>query len=182
MKRRFWLLGAVAACLLATPAFADDEDFTGGYVGAEVGYSHAKLNVPMIPYTEGSDGVYYGGFVGYRYQSAGGFVIGAEAFGGSDSNDFVFDLVNVGRILGVDAVLGYATGRVLIFGDVGYVNGKLTAVGFSETDGTVRYGGGVEVRLAKNVSGRIKATMAKFKKEGVEVKNTTATAGVLVEF
>ena len=179
-----FILGVLSLYLGAAPAQAAEEKlFSGGYVGGEVGYSHANLVVTSVG-SESDGGVYFGGFLGARHQSDNGVVIGAEAYGGATTNSFVLGLVDTGRILGIDGVLGYAKNKVLVFTTVGYVNGKLTipVLALSDTRGAVRYGVGVEVNLGKKISGRIKVTRAVFKEMDVRIKDITATAAVVVGF
>ena len=70
------VLAALAASAMTAPAFAQDATFTGPRVEALVGYDSASDG------TDGdagsSDGVTYGGAIGYDVQ-LGGAVIGAEA-------------------------------------------------------------------------------------------------------
>ena len=70
------VLAALAASAMTAPAFAQDATFTGPRIEALVGYDSASDG------TDGdagsSDGVTYGGAIGYDFQ-IGGAVIGAEA-------------------------------------------------------------------------------------------------------
>ncbi len=69
------LLGA-ALCLVSSPALA--QDFSGFRVEGLVGYDRTDLSIEDIDEAEGNtDGVFYGGAVGYDMQ-LGNLLIGAE--------------------------------------------------------------------------------------------------------
>lgn len=181
-KIRMLAMAVVSSFLMIASAFAqEDTQFTGPYLGIEVGYSRVNVSGDFDLFTD--NGVYYGGSLGYRYQYDNGIVIGAEAFGG-DSTNSIIEVVDVGRIFGFEGLVGYAMDKVLIFANVGYSNGKLKIddLDISETDGALRYGGGIEVRLHNNISGRLKVARAKYVEDGGYLKNTTITAGVVVQF
>lgn len=96
---RYLALAAIAGCVFATPALADEEgDWTGAYVGVNVGYTAAKSDsdvalsgswtsesaalqsevVNRWSANQSLDDVNFGGQIGYNYQM-GGAVIGVEA-------------------------------------------------------------------------------------------------------
>ena len=97
--KRLTLLLAGATAILSTPAFAEDGDWTGGYVGVHAGYgtgsSDSDVALSGAWTTESAglrdyvtstfadsrepEGFNFGGQIGYNYQTAGNFVIGAEA-------------------------------------------------------------------------------------------------------
>ena len=69
------LLGA-ALCLVSSPALA--QDFSGFRVEGLVGYDRTDLSIEDIDEAEGNtDGVFYGGAVGYDIQ-LGNLLVGAE--------------------------------------------------------------------------------------------------------
>lgn len=92
------LLAATAGCMIATPALAEDGDWTGAYVGVNVGYTAAKSDSATAlsgAWTTESaalqadvtnnwargqslDDVNFGGQIGYNFQT-GGAVLGLEA-------------------------------------------------------------------------------------------------------
>jgi opacity protein-like surface antigen len=92
------ILATAASCALATPALADDGDWTGAYVGVSVGYTGAKSDsavalsgswttesaalqsevVNRWAASQSLDDVNFGGQIGYNYQT-GGAVLGIEA-------------------------------------------------------------------------------------------------------
>lgn len=88
---------AVAACCLATPAFAEDGDWSGAYIGISAGYTAAKSDstaviggswtsesvalqnevTSRLAQDQSFDDVNFGGQIGYNYQT-GGAVMGIE--------------------------------------------------------------------------------------------------------
>lgn len=92
------ILASAAACIIATPAYAEDGDWTGAYVGVSVGYTAAKSDTTTAlsgSWTSESaalqsevtsrfaarqslDDINFGGQIGYNFQT-GGAVLGVEA-------------------------------------------------------------------------------------------------------
>ena len=96
---------------LAAPVF----DWTGFYIGANVGYgsAHNDLTVPGATGSEDMNGIIGGGQIGYNWQT-GAWVFGLEAdFQGSDQHN---DTTGLGVTLS-DSMPWFATFR----GRIGYV-------------------------------------------------------------
>ena len=172
---------------LVSPAQAQG-DFSGGYAGAEVGYLGIDTNGIL---TNDPNGVYYGGFLGYRGQNSSGLVYGIEGyFGDSSANasEMIGPItvnVDMGRIFGFDGILGYAaSNKVLIFAHAGYINAKITLstpslpISVSDSEGGWRAGGGVEVILKNNVNIRVKISYGEIE----DIDFFSALAGILVTF
>ena len=161
---RKYVFAALIAGAIAAPAFAQEAaPFTGLRVEGLVGYDTTKVE------GEGSDGVLYGGAVGYDMQ-LGGAVLGIEAEAtDSTIDECVSGVVNAGDELcgefGRDLYVGGRIGAVigskaLLYAKAGYTNGRVrldyedgtagtaldTSVG-ENLDG-VRAGGGVEFALS----------------------------------
>lgn len=127
MKKIMFALAAVAA-FASAPAFASD--FSG---------VHAEITAGLDDVTKAKDvtDVTYGAAVGVDFALTDKTIVGVEA-----NVDNVFDR----RAIGADARVGYEVVKnVLVYGKVGYTNIHLANIG--EVDG-LRYGGGVEVRVA----------------------------------
>ena len=163
------LLGAVAgsALLLSAPVFAADLnepvpaapyvapvstafDWTGAYVGADVGYSWANKRSAR---NKDSDAVVGGVFAGYNYQIQNNIVVGGEgevAYGGADPL-----ATWTGAIRGR---AGYAFDNILVYGTVGGLvgQGEMKLGSGSETRTHVGYqvGAGIEAALTTNVTAR----------------------------
>jgi outer membrane immunogenic protein len=184
---------ALICASLVSPALAqdNDEDFSGIYGGAEVGFLGIDTNVSGI---DNVNGVYYGGFLGARGQNDSGFVYGVEGYFGGSSNNLTLSgggltaNLGTGRIFGVDGIVGYvASDKVLIFAHGGYVNAKLNLtanttppLAISDTEGGWRAGGGVEIKIKNNVNGRVKLSYGKFSDS--DLNFFSALAGILFNF
>jgi outer membrane immunogenic protein len=155
-KHGMILLGAV--CLSAVAANAADTarrkpappppsprvvatifNWTGFYAGAFVGGAHGVWTVDFFRNNnhghaeEGADGFAAGGWVGYNYQFANNFVIGAEGdFGytGAQQTNNIFDndtsLAKYGAFGSIRARIGYAFDRLLVFGTGGLAIANIT--------------------------------------------------------
>ena len=165
------LLGAVAgtALLLSAPVFAADLnepipqapyaapmvtssafDWTGAYVGANVGYTWANQAAGA---GKDHDGVVGGVFAGYNYQMPNNIVVGGEgevAYGGADPLATWTGAVR-GRA-------GYAFDNILVYGTVGGLvgQGEMKTGSGDETRTHVGYqvGAGIEAALTTNVTAR----------------------------
>ncbi|MEM9550078.1 MAG: outer membrane beta-barrel protein [Pseudomonadota bacterium] len=129
------LLATAAAVLIATPALADG-DWTGGYVGGQLGY----LDVDGTGAADGDD-IAYGVHGGYDFDF-GEFVVGGEI-------EWDWTDVDLGGAADVDSVgrlkvkAGYDLGNVLPYVTVGVAEVD-TSLG-DDTGGV--YGLGVAYRL-----------------------------------
>ena len=160
------VLAALAASAMTTPAFAQDATFTGPRIEALVGYDTASDG------TDGdagsSDGVTYGGAIGYDFQ-IGGAVIGAEAELTGSSVDTRADsllvagdrlVADMGRDIYLGARAGVAiTPTTLLYAKGGYTNAKVnttyetgtTRTEISEDMEGFRVGAGAEFKLSNNM-------------------------------
>ncbi|APR52391.1 porin family protein [Sphingomonas koreensis] len=160
------VLAALAASAMATPAFAQDTSFTGPRIEALVGYDTAKDGTGQD--AGSSDGVTYGGAIGYDFQ-IGGAVIGAEAELTGSSVDTRADsllvagdrlVTDMGRDIYVGARAGVAiTPTTLLYAKGGYTNAKVNTtyeVGNTKTEISddmegFRIGAGAEFKLSSNM-------------------------------
>lgn len=163
---RTLILSALVVAGTAAPALAQDATFTGPRVEGIVGYDTASDG------TDGdagsSDGVTYGGAIGYDVQ-LGGAVIGAEAeLTGSSVDTRADDLltpgdrlrVDLGRDIYVGARVGAAiTPTTLIYAKGGYTNARVetsyetptTTTEIHEDMEGFRVGAGAEFKLSSNM-------------------------------
>jgi outer membrane immunogenic protein len=163
---RKYLLAALCAGTLATPAFAQDQrDLSGFRVEGLVGYDRPSIQ------DESADGVAYGVGVGYDFQS-GGAVFGIEAEAtDSSANERIGGVVIPGDELrvraGRDLYVGGRVGAVvgggtLLYAKAGYTNARIrvdyddgtaaTAADFTDRtnlDG-VRAGAGAQFPIGSN--------------------------------
>jgi outer membrane immunogenic protein len=163
---RNYVLAALLAGTLATPAIAQDAPAQGGGFRVEgvVGYDR-----PSIENEEG-DGVLYGVGVGYDFQ-AGNAVLGIEAEATDSTSDECQTnfasagdelCARIGRDLYVGGRVGAMVGSTLLYAKAGYTNAR---VGIDYEDGTaatltdfslrenldgVRVGGGAQFNVGTN--------------------------------
>jgi outer membrane immunogenic protein len=140
---RAFLLSAVAAAAIATPALAQDqaadEPFTGPRVGAILGYDALQPGSSEDSDIRGdnqtADGLVYGGDIGYD-MAYRGLVVGVEGeVTGStakvnnnpvDTNAFGYGRVKAGRDLYVGARVGtLLSPTTMLYVKGGYTNGRL---------------------------------------------------------
>ena len=138
---RNYLIAALAAGTLATPAFAQDQGNLSGFrVEGLVGYDRPSVE------DESADGVAYGVGVGYDFQS-GDAVFGIEAEAtDSTANERVAGVaipgdelrVRAGRDLYVGGRVGAVVGgRTLLYAKAGYTNARVRVDYEDGTAGTV---------------------------------------------
>lgn len=148
---RAYLLAAVAAVAVATPALAQDGPFNGPRVGAILGYDALQPGSTEDSDIRGdnqtADGLVYGGDLGYDVQR-GRMVFGIEGeVTGStskvnnnpvDPNSFGYGRVKAGRDLYAGVRVGtLLTPTTLLYAKGGYTNGRLD---LTRNDGTITTG------------------------------------------
>ncbi len=144
LKTKISLL--LATAMLATgPALAQSVNWTGAYLGGEIGGANLKLSAPGASINDDS---LIGGFIaGYDYD-LGTWVVGAGAdfdltdikFGGAKFMESVWRL----KLRG-----GYKIGDGLLYATGGYANGQFKTI--SDQDGYF-IGGGFDYKIQPNVS------------------------------
>jgi len=130
---------AIIAAVISAPTFAQAEDWTGFYIGAQIGWS--DLSVPGAS----DDDVSYGVHAGYNHD-LGNFVLGGEI----DYSTAEYTLLGItGDVdtLRVKARGGYDIGSALFYGVLGYVD---LDDGVSSEDG-ISYGIGASYKVTDNV-------------------------------
>lgn len=176
------LLLSAAFALAATPAFAADIietvptppvaievpfTWTGAYVGAQIGYVNANINVdvPGLPFNfiADADGIIGGVHAGYNFEIAG-FVAGVYA--DIDASDATISLGaidpgigNVNYIARGMVKVGYAYDRALAYvqGGVAHIDADFdntfTLNGQSDSDSETGYvvGAGVDFAVTDNI-------------------------------
>lgn len=186
MKTMYALLAAGLAVISANPAFAQEDDdqqapktpaeaFSGAHVEASFGWDHLSnksiKDIDSTAYTTGSsDGVTYGGAIGYDFALTDRVTLGGEfgVYGSTAkwnnttnfvSGTFNTETVKPGRDIFVGAKLGYALSpKTEIFGKAGYTNTHFSITGDNGSDplyqgidaNGFRLGAGVEQKLTKS--------------------------------
>lgn len=178
---RNYVLAAIGAAILATPAMAQEDPdrspFTGARAGVLLGYDGLRPGSSEDSDIAGddqtADGLMYGGDIGYDIAFRG-LLIGAEAeLTGStgrvtnspvDTNDFGFGRVKAGRDIYVGGRVGVlARPTTLIYAKGGYTNARLdltasdgtTETGENFTLGGYRVGAGIEQAIGRNSYAKI---------------------------
>lgn len=138
---RKYLLAALCAGTLATPAFAQDQGNLSGFrIEGLVGYDRPSVQ------DESADGVAYGVGVGYDFQSGNAvFGLEAEATDSSASERVAGAVlpgdelrVRAGRDLYVGGRVGAVVGgRTLLYAKAGYTNARVRVDYEDGTAGTV---------------------------------------------
>lgn len=196
MKKLVCAVFAVA--VLSSPAFA--APFTGGYIGAEIGYDHYEVKAEdVFGGGESIDGLSGNGLVGGVFAGYD-LPLGSNAFGGVEASlntsgakitasDGIDTLtVKAKESYGISGRVGMmlndSTG---IYGRFGWENTKFKAsVGGdseSETEDGWRYGAGVETRVGSNASLRIEYNIVDYGNTlDTDAKNYQVRGGIAFRF
>lgn len=167
-------IAAVAAAIVATPAFA--ADLAGPYVGGGVTLD----NVQGSGASEGLgvSGLGATAFAGYNLP------IGASTFVGVEAN---IDL-NTADTTGFEAKWGWGLGArfgyqlndsTALYARAGYARSKVEVLGVSGWGDGVRYGAGVETSVTGNVSLRAEFTQTNYE---ADIINNQGTLGIVFGF
>jgi outer membrane immunogenic protein len=197
----------LAASAAATPALAQDvgprAPFTGPRAEGIVGWD--RLSDGTGQDAGSSDGVVYGGQIGYDFQ-AGGSIIGVEAeLTGSTTDTRANNLLAAGDELRIDAGrdiyvggrLGFLAGdRAMIYAKAGYTNARINFEYATNTatfedavdlDGW-RLGAGAELQLSPNMylKGEYRysnySNIQDFDDEGVDLDRHQVLGGIGIRF
>lgn len=153
-------LSAPMAPPTMAPAPAPASNWTGAYVGANLGYSWDKVTADTGFGSEiDGNGGFVGGQVGYNFQLDNGVVVGLQGdldwanIKGTDTNGLTDTIDWTGAITGH---VGYAFDAVMpyVLGGVAFANNKIESGANSETQVHTGWtvGAGAEVMLASNIS------------------------------
>ena len=169
MRITLFAAALAASTALAAPAFAQDQDSDPSFTGprAEVVVGWDRVEDGSTPNADTTDGVVYGGAVGYDFQ-LGNAVVGfeGEATGATTRERATGVIVpgdnfrvSAGRDLYVGGRVGFVVGdNALLYAKGGYTNAQVdtryingaTTVNDTETLDGWRLGAGAEVRLTGN--------------------------------
>ncbi|VAV94849.1 Putative outer membrane protein [hydrothermal vent metagenome] len=135
------------ALFAAGPALAQSANWTGAYIGAEIG--GANLKASFLGLSANNDDVIGGIIAGYDYD-LGTFVIGAGADIDFTDNNFSAGTAALNRLWRLKLRGGYKIGNGLLYATGGYANAYIdTGVG---SDGGYFIGGGYEHQIMPNFS------------------------------
>lgn len=159
------ILAATACSVLAFPAFAAGPttavvepavepyvaapafDWTGGYVGAQLGYGDFDVDVPGV---SSADGLIGGLHAGYNWDM-GDWVTGVELDWDVADADFGSNAGDIDNVVRLKAKLGRDLGRTLVYGAVGgvWAEGDFAGIGSQDDIGWL-VGGGVDYAVTNN--------------------------------
>lgn len=164
--------------MVQTVPVMSSSDWTGGYVGGQLGYGNIDADV------EDGDGFLGGLHAGYQ-QDLGTWVVGGEVdydWADIDLDNDAGSLENVGR---VKARAGYDLGSTLVYGTVGAAYADAEVGGTSFSDWGWLAGVGVDYRVTDAVSVGGELLYHKFDDfddTGLDVDATTVAARVSYHF
>lgn len=159
------------------PVYQANDDWTGGYVGAQLGYG--QLDTPA---NGDAEGVLGGVHAGYLYD-LGSMVVGGEIDYNAADMEASVGTGQIEDLARVKLKAGYDLGRTLVYGQVGgaYAQGTLNG---AEQDGTgyvVGLGTAYKVSDSVSVGGEVNyQDISDF--GGGDLSGTTATARVSFHF
>lgn len=168
--------------IIAAPLLAPVEDWTGPYVGAQLGWGWASIVEAGDPDIDG-DGYVAGLHLGYN-QDFGAFVAGVElqynAANIEFENDDPDDTIDALAHLKLRA--GYDSGATLFYGAIGIAHAE--AEGGASGSGSV-YGVGIEHRFSERLSGGaeyLRHEFDDFYSGGIDLDVQTLQARVSLRF
>ncbi|MCW3847137.1 outer membrane beta-barrel protein [Sphingomonas sp. LB-2] len=204
MRIALFTAALAASTALAAPAFAQESDSDSSFTGprVEVISGWDRVDDASTPGVDATDGVVYGGAVGYDFQ-VGHAVLGFEGEAtGSTTRQRATSVivpgdsfrVKAGRDLYVGGRVGFTVGpRALIYAKGGYTNAQVdtryingaTTVDDKETLDGWRAGAGAEIGLGRNlyVKGEYRySNYTKANNTSVDLDRHQVVAGVGVRF
>ncbi|SDE06383.1 outer membrane protein [Limimaricola pyoseonensis] len=169
----------VPAAPVAVAPVVTGSDWTGGYVGAQLGYGQAETDDDPASFDE--DGAIYGAQAGYNYDF-GSFVLGGELdFTGTELGN---DLTDIDGIARAKVRAGYDAGAFLPYLTAGYASAYTSEEidGDDQFDGYL-YGAGVDYAVSENIVVGAEVLQHEFEDVGaVDLDATTAAARVNYKF
>ncbi|MEO6388099.1 MAG: outer membrane beta-barrel protein [Croceibacterium sp.] len=177
--RKILALAAVATCLAATPALAQQNVAPGGlYVGAIGGYEGLNLDSADGTASASADSAVYGVNAGYDL-SLGSAFVGIEGEVSTSTGSTQFPSTFTGARDGLDANGQYYVGAragfaltpgIAAYGKVGYTSLSTKAFTSSgslaelkDNTGGLRFGGGVQVQLPGPLEARLEYRRSRYK-------------------
>lgn len=155
-------------------------DWTGGYVGATLGYG----DVTADGGPEDAEAATVGLNLGYR-RDFGQFVLGGELNYSHDDINVKSGLDQVNSTTGAQLMLGADLGQTLVYVSGGYARANATVAGISGTDDGYSVGLGADYLLNDKwtVGAEAKSfTYADFNNSGVDLKNMTVGVKIGMRF
>ncbi|APX88501.1 hypothetical protein BV394_01140 [Brevirhabdus pacifica] len=161
------------------PVYVASQDWTGGYVGANLGYG--KLDTPANGEAEGVLG---GVHAGYLYDM-GNYVVGGEIDYNAADMDVSTGTGKIEDLARLKLKAGYDLGRTLVYGQVGGALAQGTFNGVEQDGSGYLVGLGTAYKVSDSVSVGGEVNYQEFKDFGNstnDLSGTTATARVSFHF
>ncbi|MBI1416736.1 MAG: outer membrane beta-barrel protein [Limimaricola sp.] len=200
-KSRFILASALAAVMVAPAAFAGGmapivapepvavpvmappSDWSGFYVGADVGTISASLaGVAQRYQIPDISGTLYGVHAGYMYDM-GSIVVGGEGFYGKTTAEYMGYKLDSLTLLKLK--VGYDAGQIMPYAVAGMGNYSITGPGFDATDNGTFYGLGANFRISDRLFANaefLQHKISDFDGTGYDADLTSVTAGLSFKF
>lgn len=121
-------------------------NWTGGYVGGQLGYGDFDVDVPGI---SSADGLIGGIHAGYNWDM-GDWVTGVEVDWDVTDTDFGSNFGDIDNVVRLKAKLGRDLGRALVYGTAGGAWAEGDIGGSSQDDIGWLVGGGVDYAVTNN--------------------------------
>jgi len=198
MKNRI-VMAALLASLISTPAFAQDNPFSGFKVGGEIALkkNSAKITAPgNIDLNDSDKGKSFRGFAGYDVAVSDNFILGGEvgiSSGGSTVSSTkgpaTFS-IDPGLTLDISGRAGFTvTDNILLYTRAGYASSKLDytasnadvssgAISRDKRSGGLLLGVGGELALSENFGVRAEYRRSKLDK----LKSNQVALGAYLRF
>lgn len=139
---------AVVVAPTPAPVYVAPGDWTGGYVGAQIGYGDVNTEGAI---NSGGNGAVGGVQAGYDYDF-GGFVLGGEV----DYNAANIDLDNnngsLDNLTRAKLRAGYGMGNTLVYGVAGAAKADVNLAGTDYSESGYLVGAGVDYKLTDSVT------------------------------
>lgn len=136
------------------PVVVPVTDWSGTYVGLSAGIPNGHMAYyvyDLLDAREKVDGSLAGAYAGFNIQR-GSFVYGGELAYSTGDVEFA-DGYGFTDFLDVKARAGYATGKTLVYGTLGWTRGTWKEEGFSALSGDgIAYGAGVDIQLSDRMT------------------------------
>ena len=185
MKRLGYMCLAGLIMMPAVALAASPSDWTGAYVGGQVGWTQTRVDG-----LSSENALNLGAFGGYNFQVSDHFVVGGDVFYGW--NQQKSHTIGVGpaslhfgsNVYGLDGLLGFPVGeqgQLMPYVKIGY--GHLEGTGDATgSDNDMRYGAGLEWRLTKPFSISVQYMYQKFGSSSGNWRNETFAFGAIYHF
>jgi outer membrane immunogenic protein len=138
----------LTVALLVSASAVSAQDWSGAYIGVSVGQGSGDVGVPALSSSDTLDSdTVFGLFAGYNLQRDS-MVYGAElAFNSGDINSQAFPSQGVTPMIDLKGRVGYAAGRGMAYGVLGYSTNEAFVTGATSDGSGLSYGLGYDYQI-----------------------------------